>query len=285
MADWYTVGTAVAVPITLGLDGSRCYCTIGFWAQNRRSLLVLVCWSSLSSTQCVMALPTEPLVCALEFACVTLKGIGVCSGVCRDWSNASKLAAPIVFLTAPLDVEALCEKLQHQPDSGQVDRIVRHSEDDIFMMDVREFRKIAKLQLLFQHLHKSNRALSLADFAMALSESVGCPTGRNRIVQNALGMLEMSSHTDAILSENIADAIPFIAKWWRRGYGDYCCIGSVLQTTLRARPAATSIAKQASQEELGDWIASVRRLEDEFGDSEDEFGDWIARVVESFTSE
>ncbi len=267
MADWHAVGTAVAVPITLGLDGSRCYCTIGFWAQNRRSLLVLVCWSSLSSTQCVMTLPTEPLVCALEFACVTLKGIGVCSCVGRDWSNASKLAAPIVFLTAPLDVEALCEKLQHQPDSGQVDRIVRHAEDDYFMMDVREFRKIAKLQVLFQHLHKSNRALSVADVAMKLAESVGCPTGRNRIVENALGMLEISSHA---LSENIGDAIPFIAHWWRRGYGDYCCIGSVLQTTLRARPAATSIAKQASQEEL---------------ESEDEFGDWIARVVESFTSE
>ena len=191
--------------------------------------------SSLSSMQCVMALPAEILECALKFACVTLKGIGACSSVCRDWSNASKVVAPTVFLRAPLDVEALMEKLQYQPNAVKVDRIIRNAARDMLIMDVREFRKIVQLQVLFQHFRKSNDELTLRYLVHKLAESVGCPKTANGddLLVSAMGMLKIS---DLTLSENIAGAIPRMQIMWRRtNLSDYCCIASVLQVLLQAR--------------------------------------------------
>jgi hypothetical protein len=175
----------------------------------------------------------------ISFACITVKAIGPYRAVSMAWRDGTDSEAPSIFINGSCDIEALKTHLQYEPNRARVDRMVRISVRDHNIMDVVEFRKIAELQVLLQHLRmretRGRRVGTLSDLLHRIVRSVGCPYLNVDLVKARMDFSEEE------WMREIGVGIPYIQIAWRQGLYDSACVDEILHVVLAATEKAECV--------------------------------------------
>ena len=163
----------------------------------------------------------------------SIRGIGSCMCVDRNWHDlANLMLAPILF-TAKYDILQLALLLQYLPPQRRWARIVaraQHDDEDT-SLDSDEFREVVYLQLLLQHVCAcrslpvvvdTKRTISLRDIMNLLVKSLKCGlTADHELLRDHWYQIHRSQSLMLLsrniwLEQDVRLAIPWMQKAYRR---------------------------------------------------------------------
>ena len=201
------------------------------------------------------ALEVESHCLLLEFAFgahVALRGLGNCMRVDRSWKEVATSVVMQILFFSSYDIDGLRVLLRYTPEPNRVERIVQSAFSDHMLMDMCEFRKVAELQRLLQHVRCKNpwpHRVTLGDVADLLVKSVvGGLNVEHRLVQNYLRLhilpgfrcrLPPDSTTLTLkryLDLDIGNVIPLLQKLYRWSIVDGVSIQMVLSLLMDGLP-------------------------------------------------